>query len=503
MNCSTPDFPVHRQLPEFTQIHVIESVMTSSHLILHHPLILPPSIFPSIKVSSNESVLHIRWPKYWSFGFSISPSSEHSGLICFRINWFDIFAVQGTLKSLLQHHSSKASILGCSAFFIVQLSHPYMTTGKTTALTRCIFVGKVMSLLFNMLPRLLIACLPRSKRLLISPSAVILEPPKIKSLTVSTIAPSICYEVMRSDDTILVFWMLSFKPTFSSSFTFIKRLFSSSLLSSIKVVSSPYLRLLIFLPAILIQAGASSSPTFHIMYSTYKLNKHCENIQPWDTPFLIWNQSVVPCPVLTVASWPPYRFLRRQVRLSGIPISWRIFHSLLWSTQFRYDLNQIPYDYTVEVTNRFKGLDLTECLKIYGRRFVTSYRRQWSKQSPRKKKAKWLSEEALKIAERRREAKGKGEKERQTLLNAEFQRRAKGDKKAFLGEQCKEIEENNRMGKTRDLIKKSRDIKGRFHAKMDTIKDRKGIDLTEAENINKRWQEYTEELYKQRSSWPR
>ena len=214
MNSSTPDFPVHCQLPEFTQIHVIESVMTSSHLILRHPLILPPSIFPSIKVFSNESVLHIRWPKYWSFNFSISPPNEHSGLICFRIHWFDLFAVQGTLKSLIQHHSSKASILGHSAFFIVQLSRPYMTTGKTIALTSRTFVGQVMSLLFNMLPRLLIASLPRRKSLLISPSAVILEPPKIKSDTVSTVSPSICYEVMRSDDMILVFWMLSFKPTF-------------------------------------------------------------------------------------------------------------------------------------------------------------------------------------------------------------------------------------------------------------------------------------------------
>ena len=146
----------------------IESVMPSSHLILCRPLLLPPSIFPSIRVSSNESVLQIRWPKYWSFSFRISPSNEHPGLISFRMHWFDLLAVQGTLKSLLQHHSSKASILRCSAFFTVQLSHPYMTTGKTIALTSQTFVGKVASLLFNMLSRLVITFLPRSKCVLIS-----------------------------------------------------------------------------------------------------------------------------------------------------------------------------------------------------------------------------------------------------------------------------------------------------------------------------------------------
>ena len=134
----------------------IESVMPSNHLILCYPLLLPPSIFPSIRVVSNESALHIRWLKYWSFSFNISPSSEHPGLISFRMDWFDLFAVQGTLKSLLQHHSSKASILRCSAFFVVQLSHPYMTTGKTIAVTRWTFAGKVISLLFNMLSRLVI-----------------------------------------------------------------------------------------------------------------------------------------------------------------------------------------------------------------------------------------------------------------------------------------------------------------------------------------------------------
>uniref|UniRef100_A0AC11DGT2 Uncharacterized protein n=1 Tax=Ovis aries TaxID=9940 RepID=A0AC11DGT2_SHEEP len=186
----------------------IESVMPSSHLILCRLLLLLPSIPPSIRVFSSESTLHMRWPKYWSFSFSISPSNEHSGLI-FRMDWLDLLAVQGTLKRLLQHHSSKASILRCSAFFTVQLSHPYMTTGKTIALTRRTLVCKVMSLLLNMLTRLVITFLPRSKRLLISwlqsSSAVILEPPKIKSDTVSTLSPSISHEVMGPDAMILVF----------------------------------------------------------------------------------------------------------------------------------------------------------------------------------------------------------------------------------------------------------------------------------------------------------
>ena len=156
--------------------------MPSNHLILCHPLLLLPSIFPSIRVFSNESALRIRWPKYWSFSFNISPSSEHPGLISFRMDWLDLLAVQGTLKSLLQHHSAKTSILRRSALFIVQLSHPYMTTGKTMALTRQTFVGKVMSLLLNMLSSLVITFLPRSKRLLISwlqsPSAVFWSPEK-------------------------------------------------------------------------------------------------------------------------------------------------------------------------------------------------------------------------------------------------------------------------------------------------------------------------------------
>ena len=239
----------------------IKLVMPANRLILCHPVLLPPSVFPSIRVFSEESVLHIRWPKYWSFSFSISPSSAYSELISFRIDWFHLLAVQGTLKCFFQHHSSKASILRHSVFFMVQLSHPYMTTGKIITLTRQTFVSKVMSLFFNTLSRMVIAFLQKSKRFLISwlqsPSAVISGPKKIKSVTVSILSPSICYDVMQPDAIILAFWNLNFKSTFSlSSFTFIKRLFSSSLLSAIRVVSSAYLRLLVFLPAILIPACA-------------------------------------------------------------------------------------------------------------------------------------------------------------------------------------------------------------------------------------------------------
>ena len=280
---------------------------------------------------------------FTSGGQRIGVSSSTSVLpmniqVWFPLEWAGwIFLQSKGLSRVFSNttHSSKASILWCSPFFIVQLSHPYMTTRKTIALTRRTFVSKVISLLFNMLSKLVITFLPRSKCLLISwlqsPSAVILEPQKIKSVIVSTVSLSICHEVMGPDAMILVFWMLSFKTTFLlSSFTFIKRLFSSSL-SAIRVVSSAYLRLLMFLPAILIPAYASSSPAFLMMYFAYKLNKQGDNIQPWHTPFPIWNQSVVPCPV-TVASWPAYRFLQRQVRWSDIPISFIISHSLLWST---------------------------------------------------------------------------------------------------------------------------------------------------------------------------
>ena len=219
-------------------------MMPCSHLILCCPLLLLLSIFPSIMVFSNELALCIRWPKDWSFSFSINPYDEYSGLISFRMDWFDLLAVQGTLKSLLQHHSSKASVLWCS-FFLIFTS--YLTTGKIIALTIWTFFGKVVSLLFNMLPTFVIVFPPRSKRLLISwlqsPFTVILESKKIKSVTISIFSPSICHEMMTSNAMILTFWMLSFKPAFLlSSFTFIKRLFSFSLLSAIRVASSEYLR---------------------------------------------------------------------------------------------------------------------------------------------------------------------------------------------------------------------------------------------------------------------
>ena len=211
----------------------IKLVMPSSHLILCHPLLLLPPIPPSSRVFSNESTLHMRWPKYWSFSFSISPSKEIPGLISFRMDWLDLLAVQGTLKSLLQHHSSKASIFQCSPFFIVQLSHPYMTTGKTIALTRQTFFGKVMSLLLICY----LGChnFPSKEQASFNFMATVticsdFGAKKIKSLTVSIDSPSRCYEVMGPDAMTLVFWMLTFRPNFSSSsFTFIERLFSSLL----------------------------------------------------------------------------------------------------------------------------------------------------------------------------------------------------------------------------------------------------------------------------------
>ena len=210
----------------------IESVMPSNHCILWYPLLLLPSIFPSIRVFSNKQFFPSGGQSI-GVSFSISPSNEYSGLISFRIDWFDLLSVQGTLQSLLQHHSSKASILWCSAFFMVQLSHPHMTTEKNWTLIRQTFVGKVMSLFFTMLSSFVTAFVPRSKRLLIS-SAVILEPPKIKSVTVSIVSPS-----MGLDAMILVFWMLSCKTAFSLSSAFIKRLFSS-----FHMVKTAYLHML-------------------------------------------------------------------------------------------------------------------------------------------------------------------------------------------------------------------------------------------------------------------
>ena len=211
MHHSTPGFPASLSFTiswSLLKFMSIESVMPSIHLILSYSLPLLPSIFPSIRVFSNESALHIRWPEDWSFSFSISPSNEYSGLIPFRIDWFDLLAVQGNLKSLLQHDSSKVSILRHSAFCMIQLLLSYMTTGKTIGSTIKAFVSEVMSLPLNRLSRLVIAFLPRNKRRLISwlqsPSTMILEPKKIKSVTVSTVSPSICHEVMRSDAIILV-----------------------------------------------------------------------------------------------------------------------------------------------------------------------------------------------------------------------------------------------------------------------------------------------------------
>ena len=283
MDCSMPGFPVLHHLPALAQTHVHgvgDAIQPSCPLLSPYPSAFNLS---QHQVFSNESALPIGWPKYWSF--SISPSNEYSGLITFRIDWLDLLAVQGTLKSFLQHHSSKASTLRCSGFFMVQLSNPYMTTGKTIALTLQSFVGKVMSLLFNILSRFVIAFLPRSKRLLISwlqsLSIVIMEPKKIIAVPVSIVSPSICHEVMGLDAMILIFSMLSFKPAFLlSSFTFIKRLFNSSSLSAIRVVSSAYLRLLIFLSTILIPACALSSLGFCMMHSLHLWTKLSKKFLP-------------------------------------------------------------------------------------------------------------------------------------------------------------------------------------------------------------------------------
>ena len=272
--CSTLGFLVLRDLLELTQTHVhwADDAIQPSH-----PL-LPPCPC-ALNLSQHQDLfqrlaVRIKWPKYWSF--SIRPSSEYSELISFRIVWFDLPVAEGTLKSLLQHHSLKGSILWCWASFMVQLSHLYMTTGKTIVLTRWTFVCKMMSLLFNTLSRFVIAFLSRSKSLLIwglqSPSTVILEPKKIKSVTLSIVFPSICHKVMGLD-AIVFFWTLNFKPGFHCPFSSFKRLFSSSSLSTIRMLSSEYLRLLIFLLAILIPAWDLSSPECHMMYSACKLNK--------------------------------------------------------------------------------------------------------------------------------------------------------------------------------------------------------------------------------------
>ena len=313
-------------------------MILSNYLILCLSLLLLLQSSPA-SGSFPMSQFCIRWPKYWSLSFSICPSDEYSGLISSRIDFFDCLAAQETLKSLLQHHNFKASVLQCSVFFMVQISHPYMTTGKSIALIVWTFVSKVLSLLLNTLSRLVIAFLPRNKCLWFSwlqaLSAVILEPKKIKSVTVSTFSLSICHEVMEPDAMTLVFWMLSFKPDFSLSswwrwlhqaalyFLFI--FCHWSIIICISVDISPL--------ALSIPAWDSSSTAFHMMCSAYMLNKQGDNIQPCHTPFPIFEPVVTPCLVLTVASWPVHTFLRRQVRWSGIAISLRIFHSLVRSMQ--------------------------------------------------------------------------------------------------------------------------------------------------------------------------
>ena len=249
----------------------VELAMLSNHLILCHLLFLLPSVFPSIRVSSNKSALHITWPKYWSFNFRVSPPNEYSGMISFRIDWFDLFIPRDSQESSPASQFERISSLVLS-FVCGPALTSVMSTGKTIALTVWTFVSKVVVLLSNMLFRFVIAFLPRSQRLIISwlqsPSAVIFGVQEKKSVTASAFSPSICHEVMRPDAMILVFWMLSFNPAFSlSSFTFTKRPFSSSSLSASRVVSSAYPKLLIFLVAILIPAWASSSPTFHLLYS--------------------------------------------------------------------------------------------------------------------------------------------------------------------------------------------------------------------------------------------
>ena len=254
----------------------IKSVTPSNHLILCHPFLLPPSIIPSIRVFSNESALCIRWPKYWSFSFSISPFNEISGVISLWMDWFDLLLVQGTLKSIFQHHGSKASSLWCLAFFILQFSHPYMTTGKIIALTRGTFVGKVMSLLFNILSMLVIAFLPRNKCLNFMAAVTICSDSGAQENKVCLCFHCFPIYLPLCDGTRchdLSFLNVEFRPAFSlSSLPFIKRLFSSSL-SAIRVVSSAYLRLLIFLLAILIPDFASSSLAISMMDSACKLSK--------------------------------------------------------------------------------------------------------------------------------------------------------------------------------------------------------------------------------------
>jgi len=322
-----------------------ESVMWSNHLTHCKPLLLLPSIFPSISIFFSELALRFRWLKYLSFSFTSSLLNEYSFLISFRIEWFDLLALQGTLKSPLQHHNSKRSVLWCSGFLMNQLSHSYMTTGEKKHKKHSFYPIDIcwqnvsfvrVFLLFNMLSMFVKVSFQGASVLISwkqSLFTVILEPKKIVCHSFH-FSPSICLEVIGPDAVTLVFWMLSFKPVYSlSSFTFIKRLFIPASLSTIRVVLLfAYLRLLVFLPAILIPACDSSNLAFQMMYCAYKLNKQVDNIHPCHTPFPILKQSVIPYLVLNVSSWSAYRLLKRKVRWSGTLISLTIFHSLLWYT---------------------------------------------------------------------------------------------------------------------------------------------------------------------------
>ena len=324
MNCSKTGFPILLYIPELTQTYV----RWVSDVIQPSPL---SSASPPAFYLSQQPALRISWPKYWNFSFRSSPSNEYSRLISLRSDWFDLPAVQGTLKSLLQHHSSKASVIGCSFSFMVQLLHPYMTTGKTITLTIWTFVSKVMPLLFNTLSRFVIDFLPKTKHLFIS----WLQSP-IKSVTVSTVSPSICHKVMGPYAIIFIFWMLDFKLAFSlSSFTFIQRFFSSSSLSAIRVVSSAYLRLLIFLPEIWIPVCDSSSPVFCMMYSAYKLNKQGDRYTALKHSFPNFEPTLCSISSSNCCFLTCIQVSQEAVRWCGIPISLRILYSLFWSTQLK------------------------------------------------------------------------------------------------------------------------------------------------------------------------
>ena len=339
MDCSTPDFPVLHDLLEFGQTHVcwVDDAIQPSHLLSpapfssclqHFPV---PRSFPmsrlfasgsqSTRASASAIVLPVSIQSWFPLGLT--------GLISL---------LSKRLLSLLSLHNSKASVFQHSALYMIQLSHLYTTNGKTIALTRWTFVSKVISLLFNTLSRFIIAFLSKSKHLHFMAAVTVCsdfgaQENKISHCFHSPRPPlSICHEVMGLDAMIFIFWMLFFASFSLFSFTLLKRLFISSSLSAIRVVSSACLKLLLFLSAILVPACDSSSPEFCMIYSAYKLNKQGDSMQAWHTPFPILNQSIVPCPILTVAFWPTYRFLRRQVRWSGIPISLRIFQFVVIHT---------------------------------------------------------------------------------------------------------------------------------------------------------------------------